>query len=266
MRASACAASALCHGAILATLLAWHGSPPTLAAQEIVAVTLVLETPQSDGAAPAEASGSGTAAEPPPPEPARAEAAQPSPPLSAMEPMPPPAETAMEPILPPPSAASVTQRHPAPRPAAARAEVAVASAASAVAAAADPAVAAPSSPSPSMPPVEAGATALASLAPKAAAPPDAEYLAQIVAWLERHKDYPEAARARREEGTVLVAFAIDRGGRLMSFGVRHSSGSSLLDAAAEAMIRRAEPLPAMPASYPGRELALVLPVTFALRP
>ena len=91
-----------------------------------------------------------------------------------------------------------------------------------------------------------------------------DYLAAVVAWLERHKEYPEAARRDREEGTALIAFTIDRGGNVLSFDIRRSAGNDALDRAARDMVRRSNPLPAMPASYPGTRIELVLPVTFAL--
>ncbi len=94
---------------------------------------------------------------------------------------------------------------------------------------------------------------------------DPGYLAQLMASLERHKRYPDIARHRQEQGTVLVAFAIDRAGRVVSLDIRRGSGSVALDGAAEEMIREAEPLPAVPASYRGARLELVFPVTFDLQ-
>lgn len=70
--------------------------------------------------------------------------------------------------------------------------------------------------------------------------------------LERHKDYPCRARERSAEGTVTVAFVIDRGGRLLDFRTAQSSSSDLLDETAEAMLRAAESLPAMPGSQSSR--------------
>jgi len=92
-----------------------------------------------------------------------------------------------------------------------------------------------------------------------------DYLADIMAALTRHKRYPETARMQRQEGTVLIAFSIDRGGRVLSFDIRRGSGSVALDDAAAEMIRRSDPLPAAPPTYAGARLDLVLPVTFNLQ-
>jgi protein TonB len=94
---------------------------------------------------------------------------------------------------------------------------------------------------------------------------DRNYLAEIMASLARHKRYPEVARRQEEQGTVLIAFAVDRAGRLLSFDIRKGSGNAALDRAAEEMVRRADPLPPAPASYAGTRLDLVLPVTFSLQ-
>ena len=54
---------------------------------------------------------------------------------------------------------------------------------------------------------------------------------------------PSAARIgkRREEGTVLVRFAIDGGGNVLSTGVVRSSGHAELDQAVLTLVRRASP-------------------------
>lgn len=50
--------------------------------------------------------------------------------------------------------------------------------------------------------------------------------------------YPEAARRRRIEGTVVVRIEVDAGGAAVVCAVESSSGSELLDAAALAAARR----------------------------
>ena len=75
--------------------------------------------------------------------------------------------------------------------------------------------------------------------------------------LARH--YPEAARARGEQGTVRLALAIGRNGRVQSARIIGSSGSSELDQAALAMARGAS-CPPMEATA-----NFILPVRFAIR-
>lgn len=92
-----------------------------------------------------------------------------------------------------------------------------------------------------------------------------DYLANLQAWLERHKDYPRAAQLRRQEGTALLRFTIDRQGRLLSHALVRSSGHGVLDRQVDTLIRRAAPLPPMPPDVAGDTLDVTVPIVFALR-
>lgn len=134
----------------------------------------------------------------------------------------------------------------------------------------------PAPPTPA-PPVEAPVQTAASAAPAAppqlaALPPavgrpgaDADYFAVILAWLEKHKEYPRQAQLRRMQGTVVLNFELDRRGHVLSYQIRTSSGFPELDREVEAMIKRAEPLPPMPADMVQAKLELLVPVQFRLR-
>ena len=88
---------------------------------------------------------------------------------------------------------------------------------------------------------------------------------EIVAQIARHKSYPQAARSRRETGTVQLAFSIDRDGRVISSAVTQSSGHAALDQEAIATARRAEPFPAPPADLAGAKFDFTVPVSFSIR-
>ena len=92
-----------------------------------------------------------------------------------------------------------------------------------------------------------------------------DYRTRLQAWLERHKDYPVAARRRRQEGVVELTFTLRRDGTVAAAEVSRPSGSVLLDRAARRMLDRAEPMPAFPDSLPADELELTVPVEFRLR-
>jgi len=133
----------------------------------------------------------------------------------------------------------------------------------------------PAPPSPMPPgqaPVQAAPAAastppqLASLPPSLARPgADADYLATLLAWLEKHKEYPREAQRRRQQGTAILYFELDRQGRVLNYRIKTSSGFAELDREVEAMIRRAEPLPPMPADMTQAKLELQVPVQFRLR-
>lgn len=85
---------------------------------------------------------------------------------------------------------------------------------------------------------------------------------QLLAHLEQHKRYPRDARSRRLEGVVLVRFAMNRQGRVLSAVVEQSSDHAVLDRAALDLLRRAQPLPPPPAQVAGDPLTLTVPVEF----
>jgi protein TonB len=93
----------------------------------------------------------------------------------------------------------------------------------------------------------------------------ADYLDLLRTWLERHKEYPRRAQLRRQEGTALLRFVMDRDGHVLSYRIEESSGHATLDDAVEEMLERAQPLPTMPPEMTQARLELVVPVTFQLR-
>jgi protein TonB len=95
--------------------------------------------------------------------------------------------------------------------------------------------------------------------------PPPSYLGALLAALERHKEYPAEARARRIEGTALLRFAIRRDGTVTSWRIEQSSDSAILDTSVERMITRASPLPPPPENVPGDPVELTVPVRFRLR-
>ncbi len=94
-------------------------------------------------------------------------------------------------------------------------------------------------------------------------PPD--YLTRLRAWLEKHKQYPQQAQRRRQQGTALLRFTLARDGRLLAHSIERSSGFTSLDVAVEEMIERAAPLPPLPSDMSQDRLEIVVPVAFHLR-
>jgi periplasmic protein TonB len=99
----------------------------------------------------------------------------------------------------------------------------------------------------------------------AAARAHAAWEKALVSHLNRFKRYPDAARARSNQGDVAVEFRIDRTGSLVASRVVRSSGSSVLDTEALAVLQRASPLPAPPAQVSGTTFDLALPIQFRIR-
>jgi protein TonB len=86
---------------------------------------------------------------------------------------------------------------------------------------------------------------------------------QLVAALERQKRYPSEAHG--DQGTAQLAFNIDRQGNVHNARVTRSSGSSVLDHEALALVQRAQPLPPPPPEVPGAQIPIVVPIRYNAR-
>ncbi len=84
-------------------------------------------------------------------------------------------------------------------------------------------------------------------------------------WVKKFQRYPEEMRQKGAHGTVVVRIRIDRRGNIGYYAVERSSGVPELDHAAIDMIRRANPIPAVPKDYPeGESFEFLIPVIFSL--
>jgi protein TonB len=92
----------------------------------------------------------------------------------------------------------------------------------------------------------------------------ASYALTLNRHVERHRRYPDAARRRRVQGTVLVAFTINRQGQVISSRITKSSGSPALDEEALAVLKRASPMPVPPDEIPGATIDCDTPIYFRL--
>lgn len=190
----------------------------------------------------------------PVPEPVAAEPV----PAPAPEPAPPPEPAAPEPdaVLPeppPPPPRPPPLRPPPPRPVA-RPPIARA--------APQNTLPTPTPTPPSQAPVQPTTAPPPAAAPSNAVP---SWRSDLLGRLQRAKRYPNTARERGEQGVATVVFTMDRGGRVLAVSIARSSNSPLLDEEATAMIRRAEPLPPVPAEVGGNTVTLTIPVSFSLR-
>lgn len=92
-----------------------------------------------------------------------------------------------------------------------------------------------------------------------------EWQRKIFSQIVRHKRYPDAARAKRLSGESLIAFRLDRQGHVSNVRVLKTSGLLVLDAAAVAVIERANPLPPPPAQLSDQALELSIPIRFSVK-
>ncbi len=115
----------------------------------------------------------------------------------------------------------------------------------------------------------AQAPAPASRAPTGSAPPadlarlDPGWMDRVSRWLLDHRSYPEAARRHGRQGTVVVRFAVDRQGHVLTASLVQASGSALLDEAALALVRYAD-LPPFPSDMVSGQAVLTAPIRYQL--
>jgi len=101
-------------------------------------------------------------------------------------------------------------------------------------------------------------------AQKAAEPPiAADWQRALAAWLAAHKTYPELARRRGVEGSVVLRFTANRSGHVLDVSLLSSAGSPVLDGAAEAMVRDAA-LPPFTAAMLRDTVSVTVTIRYAL--
>ncbi|MDB5405626.1 MAG: tonB protein [Rhodospirillales bacterium] len=105
--------------------------------------------------------------------------------------------------------------------------------------------------------------------PRPALPVPADTMARfqqlLSSHLEREKRYPRVSQQRHEQGTVMLRFTMDRGGQVLAASIERGSGFAALDREVLELIRRAQPLPPLPAEVAAGQLELIVAVQFALR-
>jgi len=90
----------------------------------------------------------------------------------------------------------------------------------------------------------------------------ASYSQLVQAHLMRFKQFPAAAKAANEQGTPGLAFTLGRNGHVLGSRLTRSSGHASLDGEALAMVRRAQPFPAMPPEIKLSSMSFTLGVLF----
>ena len=122
---------------------------------------------------------------------------------------------------------------------------------------------APPRPEPRPPQVQGAPPAItAPPAPKVSSNAPDSWQGRVLAHLDKHRRYPAAALARRQQGVVFVRFTLDRQGRVLSARLEAPSGFAMLDREAAGLPKRASPVPKPPESVPGEVIELVVPVEF----
>jgi periplasmic protein TonB len=86
---------------------------------------------------------------------------------------------------------------------------------------------------------------------------------ELVAHLDKHKRYPAARSQKGAE--IVVSFALDRMGHVLSASIVKGSGDTAFDEAALAMVRKSDPVPMPPPLIADEGLSFTLPVIFRVK-
>lgn len=94
----------------------------------------------------------------------------------------------------------------------------------------------------------------------------ARYEQTISLWIQKFKLYPEKARELGMQGSTVVRIRIDRRGNIRYSALEGHTGYPELDRAALDMVRRANPVPAVPDTYPAGDMfEYLIPVNFGIK-
>jgi periplasmic protein TonB len=86
---------------------------------------------------------------------------------------------------------------------------------------------------------------------------------ELVAHLDKHKRYP--AERSQKSAEIVVSFALDRMGHVLSASIVKGSGDAAFDQAALAMVRKSDPVPPPPPLVADEGLSFTLPVIFRVK-
>ena len=86
---------------------------------------------------------------------------------------------------------------------------------------------------------------------------------ELIAHLDKHKRYP--AERVQKTAEIVVSFALDRMGHVLSTSIVKGSGDAAFDEAALAMVRRSDPVPQPPPLVADEGLNFTLPVIFRVK-
>jgi len=112
-------------------------------------------------------------------------------------------------------------------------------------------------------PLQQAAPAIPGPAAQAQTEVSASWRSALANWLQSYRTYPDEARRRAEEGTVLVRFSVARDGHVLEVTLVRGSGSPTLDEAAQATFRNAR-MPPFPADMSQAQTTVTVPIRYRL--
>ncbi len=90
------------------------------------------------------------------------------------------------------------------------------------------------------------------------------YESVLANWLERYRSYPSRALRRGITGEGLLYVKINQDGKVLEFKLEKSTNEPMLDEAIFAMLKKADPLPEIPAMFNLTQYEFAVPVDFKI--
>jgi len=92
-----------------------------------------------------------------------------------------------------------------------------------------------------------------------------EYRTKLQAAIEAHKKYPRRARRLRQQGSVLVAFKVQKDGSIKNLEIASPSDSAILDKSAIDTVQKISGLFPLPEELNRTEWSFSIPINYFLR-
>ncbi len=118
-------------------------------------------------------------------------------------------------------------------------------------------------PAPTLPAPPAQQLALAAPAGRAGPPP--EYIDLLRSHIKRQHHLPRATYRRAQYVVAMVDITIDRQGNLMRYALAKPTGVAIFDKEIPALMKRIDPMPALPAEIAGPQYSFTVPIEFIVR-
>jgi protein TonB len=122
-------------------------------------------------------------------------------------------------------------------------------------------IAAPLAPPAPAPP----ANQLALAAPSGRTGPPPDYVSLLVSHIKRQHRLPRGTYHRTQYVVAMVEMTIDRRGKLMRYAIAKPTGVAMFDKEIPELMKRVDPMPALPPEIAGPQYSFTVPIEFIVR-
>lgn len=92
-----------------------------------------------------------------------------------------------------------------------------------------------------------------------------EWKRAVAERIREEQSYPRSALARRIEGRAAVAVTINAKGNILDYKIKRETGKNVLDREIPRLVRRLDPLPALPEGAIEGKVTITLPFAWRMQ-